>query len=46
MLAGLATLIAASVSYAHIHGPNGIGGDKYRNTTSQHATNVEPDSLA
>lgn len=46
MLAGLAMLIAASVSYAHVHGPSGIGGDKYRNTTSQHATNVEPDSMA
>ena len=46
MLAGLAMLIAASVSYAHIHAPNGIGGDKYRNTKSQHATNVEPDSFA
>jgi hypothetical protein len=45
-LAGLAMLIAASVSYAHVHGPNGIGGDKYRNTNSQHATNVEPDSFA
>ena len=31
VLAGLAMLIAASVSYAHIHGPHGIGGDKYRN---------------
>ena len=46
MLAGLAMLIAASVSYAHIHAPSGIGGDKYRNVTSQHATNVEPDSFA
>ncbi len=27
-------------------GRSGIGGDKYRNTTSQHATNVEPDSFA
>ena len=46
VLAGLAMLIAASVSYAHVHAPSGIGGDKYRNTTSQHATNVEPDSFA
>ena len=46
MLAGLAMLVAASVSYAHVHAPNGIGGDRYRNTTSQHATNVEPDSFA
>lgn len=46
MLAGLAMLIAASVSYAHIHAPSGIGGDKYRNASSQHATNVEPDSFA
>ena len=45
-LAGLAMLIAASVSYAHVHAPQGIGGDKYRNTTSQHSTNVEPDSFA
>ena len=46
MLAGLAMLIAASVSYATVHAPSGIGGDKFRNTTSQHATNVEPDSFA
>jgi hypothetical protein len=42
----LSALVAVSIASAHVHGPHGIGGDSHRNLTSQHATNVEPDSFS
>jgi hypothetical protein len=45
-LGALAALVVVSIASAHVHSPQGIGGDSYRNPTSQHATNVEPDSFS
>lgn len=45
-LGAAAALVVVSIASAHVHSPQGIGGDSYRNPTSMHATNVEPDSFS
>jgi hypothetical protein len=46
MFAAAVALVAVATASAYVHPPRQIHGDKYRNTTSQHSTQVEPDSFA